>query len=92
MSIKKLIVELETHISVKFPEYQAKFYSNRRNFYIHMGLDQSLFSFENFRKLLQEIDCFLNEHLENKFTCVFPTKLINSTKWKYDYIISKKNG
>ena len=55
-----------------------------------MGLDQSLFSFENFRKLLQEIDCFLNEHLETKFTCIFPPKLINS--WKHDYIINKKNG
>ena len=53
-----------------------------------MGLDQSLFSFENFRKLLQEIDCFLNEHLETKFTCIFPPKLINS--WKHDYIIIKK--
>ena len=92
MSIKKLIVQLEKQISVKFPEYQEKFYSNRRNFYIHMGLDRSLFSFENFRQLLQEIDCFLNEHLENKFTSVFPPKLINSTKWKHDYLICKKNG
>ena len=90
ISIKNLIVQLEKHISVKFPEYQAKFYSNCRNFYIRMGLDRSLFSFENFRQLLQEIDCFLNEHLENKFTSVFPPKLINSTKWKHDYIISKK--
>ena len=54
-------MQLEKHISVKFLEYQAKFYSNRRNFYVHMGLDQSLFSFENFRQLLQEIDCFLNK-------------------------------
>ena len=92
ISIKKFIVQLEKHISVKFPEHQAKFYSSRRNFYIHMGLDQSLFSFENFRQLLQEIDCFLNEHLENKFTSVFPPKLINSTKWKDDYIISKKKN
>ena len=92
MSLKKLIVQLEKHINVKFPEYQPKFYSNRRNFYIHMGLDQSLFSFENFRKLLHEIVCFLNEHLENKFTCVLPPKLINFSRWKHDYIISKKNG
>ena len=54
MSLKKLIVQLEKHISVKYPEYQAKFYSNRQNFYIHMGLDQSLFAFKNFRQLLQE--------------------------------------
>ena len=45
MSIKKLVVQLEKHITVKFPEYDAKFYSNRRNFYIHMGFDKSLFSF-----------------------------------------------
>ena len=55
-----------------------------------MGLDWSLFSFENFRQILQEIDRFLNEHLENKFTSVFPPKLINSSKWKHNYIISKK--
>ena len=48
-------MQLEKHIrSVKFPENQAKFYLNRQNFYIHMGLDRSLFSFENFRQLLQD--------------------------------------
>ena len=55
MSIKKLIVQLEKQISVKFPEYQEKFYSNRRNFYIHMGLDRSLFllkTLDNFCKRL----------------------------------------
>ena len=29
MSIKKLVVQLEKHINVKFPEYEAKFYSNQ---------------------------------------------------------------
>ena len=52
MSIKKLVVQLEKHIQAKFPEYQAKFYSNRRNLYLHMGLDKSLFGYENFKKLL----------------------------------------
>ena len=45
-----------------------------------MGLDRSLFSLKNFRQFLQEIDCFLNDHLENEFTSVFPPKLISSTK------------
>ena len=85
-------MQLEKHISVKFLKYQAKFYLNCQNFYIHMGLDRSLSSFENFRQLLQETNCFLNEHLENRFNSVFPPKLISSTKWKHDYIISKKNG
>ena len=38
MSIKKLDNRLEKHVNVKFPEYQAKFYSNPRNFYITYGI------------------------------------------------------
>ena len=52
MSIKKLVKQLEKHIHVKFPEYEAKFYSNCRNMYIHMGLDESLFYFENYKQVL----------------------------------------
>ena len=67
MSIKKLVNRLEKRVNVEFPECQAKFYSNRRNFYIYMGLDNSLFGYENFKKLLEEVENFLNEHLPNKF-------------------------
>ena len=91
MMIKKLIVQLEKHIKEIFPEYNAKFYSNHRNFYIHMGLDNSLFSFDNYQILLEEIDNSLGEHLETKFSCVHPPKLIFSTRWKHNYIICKKN-
>ena len=90
MSIKNLIAQLEKHVNVKFPEFKAKFYSNHRNFYIHMGLDESLFGFDGYNKLLQEIDNFLVEHLPGKFTSIFPPRLINSTKWKFDCLISKK--
>ena len=55
-----------------------------------MGLDNSLFGYENFKKLLEEVENLLNEHLPNKFISIFPPKLIYSTKWKHDYIISKK--
>ena len=50
MSIKKLVNRVEKHVNVKFPEHQAKFYSNRRNFYKHTGLEKSLFGYENFKK------------------------------------------
>ena len=82
--------QLEEHVKNRFPEYDAKFYSNRRNFYIHMGLDKSLFSFVNYKILLQEIDNFLGDHLPNKFASVYPPKFIFSTRWKHGYIISKK--
>ena len=32
-----------------------------------MGLDNSLFGYENFKKLLEEVENFLNENLPNKF-------------------------
>ena len=57
-----------------------------------MGLDKSLFGYENFIKLLEEIDCFSSEHFSKKFVCVFPPKLVLSNKWKHDYIVYNKNG
>ena len=90
MSIKKKIIALEKHMSLKFPEFDGKFYLNRRNFYIHLGLDKSLFSFNNYKIFLQEIDSFFIEHLIKDFESVFPPKLVISTKWKHDYILYRK--
>ena len=72
---KKLIIQLEKHINGKFPEYQAKFYSDRRTNYVHMGLDKSLFGYANFKKLLDEVDCLLSEYFPHKFISIFPPKL-----------------
>ena len=91
MSVKKLVIQLEKHINAKFCEYQVKFYSNRRNFFIYMGLDNSIFAYKNFTKVLEEVDCFLNEHLPNKFNSNF-SKLIHSSKWKFDYIVATKKS
>ena len=91
MLIKKNILELEKHIGIKFPEYEANCYSSRRNSCIHMGLDKAIFAYSNFQGLLQEINLFLDEHIPNKFSGNFP-RLIHSTKWKFDYIVSKENG
>ena len=75
MSIKKLIIQLEKHSNAKLPGYQTKFYSKRRNNYIHMGLDKSLFGYANFKKLLDDVDYFLSEYFPHKFISIFPPKL-----------------
>ena len=80
---------MEKHIGNKFKEYDAKFYSNRRNSYIHLGLDKAIFSYSNFKTLLEEVTSFLEEDIPNKFTSNFP-KLIHSTKWKFDFILATK--
>ena len=77
--------QLEKHIKFSFPNYKAKFYSNRQNFYIHLGLDISLFSFENYKFLLDQIDKFLTEHLVKYFKRVHSPKLVLSTRRKHDY-------
>ena len=40
MSIKKIIKQLEKFIELNIPQFEAKFYINRQNFYIHLGLDK----------------------------------------------------
>ena len=85
------MIQLEKHIYNKFPEFNAKFYSNRRNFYIHMGLYNSLYGYLNFKQLLEETDLFINEHLPQKFDSKFP-KIIHSSNWKFDYIVCTKKS
>ena len=85
------MIQLEKHIYNKFPEFNAKFYSNRRKFYVHMGLDNSLYGYSNFKQLLEDIDLFINEYLPEKFDVEFP-KLIHSTKRKFDYIVCTKKS
>ena len=86
------MIQLEKHIDNRFPEYEVRFYTNRRNYYIHLGLDKSLFSFENYKSLLTKIDNFLNEHLSDTVIYINPSKLIFSTRWKHDYIVSRKKN
>ena len=77
-------------MKLNFPNYKAKFYSNRRNLHIHLGLGISLFSFKNYKDFLDEIDKFLTENLVKDFKRVYPPKLVLSTRWKHDYIICTK--
>ena len=77
---KKLVIQLEKYIHNRFTEFEARFCSNSRNYYIHMGLDKSLFTFENYQSLLTEIHNFLNEYLPDKFISINPPKLIFSTR------------
>ena len=49
MTVKKTVSQLENYILQEHPHFNGKFYSNRRNNYIHLGLDRLLFSFEDLR-------------------------------------------
>ena len=87
MTVKRIISKLQLLMKQKFPHYDGKFYANRRNTYIHLGLDKSLFSFGSYKDFLYTIDKFLSEQLKTEFKIADPLKLVISTKWKHDYII-----
>ena len=89
MSVKKIIIQLEVIINLKFPNYKAKLFANRQNILIHVGLDRALLSFNDFKLFLDEINNFLSERLIN-FEKVYPPKLVLPAKWKHDYIIYLK--
>ena len=44
---KKAIIALQKDISRKYPEFGAKFFINRKNRLIHIGMDRSIFEFSN---------------------------------------------
>ena len=87
MSIKKTILKQEKEMKVKFPELNAAFYVSRRNNCVHMGLDNSVFSYTNYVNIITQINKFFTEHLAEKFDV---NQLIHTAKWKFDYIVSRK--
>ena len=72
MSVKSIVKKLEKIMEKRHPNYQAKFFSNRRNNYIHLGLDRSLFSFENYKSFLKDIDDYLSSNLNENFLQIDP--------------------
>ena len=88
MSIKKLVLQLGKSFRQKFPEMDAGFYVSKRNMYVHMGLEKSIFSYSNYKAIIEEYNKLFEEHLSNKFV-VNNLQLIHIAKGKFDYIISR---
>ena len=53
---------MEKTMKEKYPEFNAGFYVSRRNNYIHMGLDNSIFSYLSYANIIEEINKFFDEH------------------------------
>ena len=87
---RTVIKKLESHMDRKFPDFRVKIYINRKNRLIHIGMDKVLFSYSNYRIFLWECEWFLKEHLPVKFQFFSIPNLISCTKWKFDYIIARR--
>ena len=81
-----MILQLEKYFKQKFPELDAGFYISKRNMCVHMGLNKAIFSYSNYKAIIDEYKNFLEEHLSDNFI-VNNRQLIHTAKWKFDYKI-----
>ena len=88
---RSVIRKLESYMDKKHPEFRGKFYVNRRNKFIHVGMDRAIFEHPKFRLYLWDCEAFVKDNFKNVTFEFFrmPT-LINCTKWKFDYIIARR--
>lgn len=91
MKIKQLCSILELKLKKKFPEIPLEeiYYSKRRK-YIHFAFEKIIYDFERKNEFLKEIEKFYEEKLKKDFIIFKPMKLINTIKWKSDYVVFGK--
>ena len=69
----------------------SKFYCSRRKQFVHFGIEISIQQYDDYLKFIEDIKLFFLRNLRNSdFELVKPPQLVNSVKWKYDYIVFRK--
>ena len=91
MLINQHVRILEKHFNSLFPNLNIRFYVSRRSKYVHMGLDCALFTLKDYSGIIAEIKDLMFDELDKCFSFCF-LQLVNTVKWKYDYIIVKKKS
>ena len=91
MFMKTFLIILKNCLKKDYPDVKVEFYVSRRSKFVHMGLDIPINKIARSDELVKDIEkIWLEKSQDNKFKYVNPY-LINSTKWKFDYIIFEKN-
>ena len=91
MKIKFSCSKLENHLKKKFPEIPLEgIYYSRRRKYIHFAFEKIIYEFERKNEFLKEVENFYENNLRKDFILIKPMKLINTIKWKCDYVVFRK--
>ena len=90
-TIRKRLHILKMTLKEKFPDITVGFYLSKRSKYLHMGLEQSPSSIENYKDFKEEIYKFLSVKLDSKFKMIDMLLLVPTVMWKYGYILIKYN-
>ena len=91
MKVKFLCSKLEYKLKEEFPDVMLEeVYFSRRRKYIHMAFEKTIFDFERKKEFFKEVENFYNEYLKKDFELIKPMKIINTIKWKFDYLVFRK--
>ena len=55
-----------------------------------MAFEKTIFDFERKKEFFKEVENFYNEYLKKDFELIKPMKIINTIKWKFDYLVFRK--
>ena len=92
MLVKYHINCLETILKRKYPEMNPEIYCSRRKKLVHLALDKSIDQYQNYVGFLKEIESFFYRHFKDEFDLCNPIKIVNTIKWKFDYVIFRKHS
>ena len=91
MKVKFLCSKLEHRLKEKFPDVKLEeVYFSRRRKYIHIAFERTISDFERKKEFFKEVENFYNEYLKKDFELIKPMKIINTIKWKFDYLVFRK--
>ena len=91
MLVKFYINCLETMLKQKYPEMNPEIYCSCRKKLVHLALDNSIDQYRNYIDFLKGIESFFERHFKNEFEFCKPIKVINTIKWKFDFVIFRKH-
>ena len=92
MQIKYVINKLERILNEKYPHIDINFYcSRKKKKLVHFGIERSIQQYKNYSKFIEYIELFFLRNMKNSnFELVKPPQLVNSVKWKFDYVVFRK--
>ena len=75
----------------KYLHIDSKFYCSVEKKTVHFGIERSIQQYEDYLKFIEDIKLFFLRNLKNSdFELALPPQLVNSVKWKYDYVVFRK--
>ena len=89
--MKAFLHILKRRLCEKYQDITFEFYPSRRTKNVHMGQNCSLLTLREHEQIFSDAkEIWLLKRQDTKFKFAMP-QLIHMTKWKFDYIIFRRN-